>query len=93
MQDADGDEVRCRMADSTMGECGSICNAFPNSELDQVNMKDGNSSISTNLYPYRILASYHTMVQQREDLVSQYKLKISSLHPVRHHSAVYLFNS
>ena len=34
--DIDGDEVRCRWARSSDGECASVCEAFPDAILDQV---------------------------------------------------------
>ena len=36
VDDLDGDEVRCRWARSSDGECAGVCNAFPDAILDQV---------------------------------------------------------
>ena len=36
VEDIDGDEVRCRWARSSDGECASVCEAFPDAILDQV---------------------------------------------------------
>lgn len=35
MEDADGDTIRCRWAESILGECGGVCRAFP-AVLDEV---------------------------------------------------------
>ncbi len=35
MEDADGDTVRCRWAESAQGECAGVCMAFP-ATLDEV---------------------------------------------------------
>ena len=35
VSDADGDVVRCRWANSSLGECGDVCQTFP-ATLDQV---------------------------------------------------------
>lgn len=35
VEDADGDTVRCRWAQSQLGECGGVCGAFP-AVLDEV---------------------------------------------------------
>ena len=29
VEDADGDSVRCRWADSMLNECGGVCSTFP----------------------------------------------------------------
>ena len=34
MHDPDGDIIRCRWAALNQGECGGVCNAFPNSTLN-----------------------------------------------------------
>ena len=36
VEDADGDIKRCRWANGSLGECGGVCNAFPNAVLDMV---------------------------------------------------------
>ena len=36
VQDADGDTIRCRYANSLQNECADICNGFPNAVLDEV---------------------------------------------------------
>ena len=36
VDDVDGDEVRCRWARSSDGECAGVCDAFPDAILDQV---------------------------------------------------------
>ena len=36
VQDADGDTIRCRYANSLQGECADICDGFPNAILDEV---------------------------------------------------------
>ena len=35
VSDADGDVIRCRWANSSLGECGGVCQTFP-ATLDQV---------------------------------------------------------
>ena len=39
VEDPDGDIVKCRWALSELGECGDVCNAFPNATLDEVSRK------------------------------------------------------
>ena len=36
VEDVDGDTIRCRWAEAGQGECGGVCNAFPNAVLDIV---------------------------------------------------------
>ena len=36
VQDADGDVIRCRFANSSQRECADICDGFPNAILDEV---------------------------------------------------------
>ena len=36
VEDTDGDVVRCRWANSSLNECGGVCNAFPFGTLDEV---------------------------------------------------------
>ena len=36
MADPNRDVVRCRWAISDLGECGGICDVFPNATLDEV---------------------------------------------------------
>ena len=36
--DPDGDIVRCRWANGSLGECGGVCNGFPNAMLNMVNL-------------------------------------------------------
>ena len=35
VEDADGDDVRCRWAESRLGECGGVCRAFPGAVLNE----------------------------------------------------------
>ena len=35
VDDADGDDVRCRWAESRLGECGGVCRAFPGAVLNE----------------------------------------------------------
>ena len=36
MADVDGDDVRCRWAESSQGECGGVCSAFTGATLTGV---------------------------------------------------------
>ncbi len=36
VEDVDGDTIHCRWAEAGQGECGGVCNAFPNAVLDMV---------------------------------------------------------
>ena len=47
MADSDGDILRCRWANYTLGECAGVCNAFPFAILDEVS-KQTTTLISAN---------------------------------------------
>ncbi|KAL3881709.1 hypothetical protein ACJMK2_028110 [Sinanodonta woodiana] len=82
VSDPDGDEVRCRWAESSQQECDSICNAFVGAVLDQ----------TTCTLTYNAVASsgYYAVAIQVEDFRPGSTTSLSSV-PIQF--LVYVFSS
>ena len=47
VEDADGDDVRCRWAEANLGECYDVCHAFPNAVVNELDCTISYSATGT----------------------------------------------